>query len=95
MKAIIRVTDMLDGKSVTLEVAIANGDMATELNKAVRKQGNREYIIRELRLSFGEARLELLCDGKLVAEGKMVNNAFSGRGTIETRNCRKAANYQS
>ena len=91
MKAIIKATDLLYQKSVSLEVAIAPyGDMATELNKAVRKKGNREYIIRELHLSFGEARLELLCDDKLVAEGKMVNNVFSGRGTIETKNVKAA-----
>lgn len=87
MKAIIRATDKLDGKSVEIESSIyKDKDAATELANAVRRKPIRERIIRELRLSFGEAQLELICYGRVLATGTLTNNVFSGRGNIVTKN---------
>lgn len=87
MKATIKVTDKLEKKSIELSVNFyPTADAATQLNNAVRKKANRERIIKDLKLYFGEAALELTCEGKVYATGIMSFNAFSGRGNVETRN---------
>ena len=91
MKATIKATDCLTGKSMEIGAIVAAGyDYATQLNAIVRKKSNRVRIIKALNLTFGEARLEMVCDGERVAEGTMTNNVFAG-GNITTRNCTKAA----
>ena len=79
MKATIKATDLLECKSIEFVCNVQQGaDYA-------QKKG-RSQIIDGLKLYFGEARLELVCEGRVVAEGKMTYNAFSGRGNVETRN---------
>ena len=86
MKATIRVTDLLDGKSMTIECSIhKDAEPAKELVRAVK--ANRKRIVSELRLSFGEASIELISYDRVIATGKMVNNVFAGGGKIEAKEC--------
>lgn len=88
MKAIIRATDLLDGKSTTIECSIHKDQSpATELLLAVRKKANRERIIRELNLTFGEAKLELISYDRVIAKGSMTNNVFGGGGKLQASEC--------
>lgn len=92
VRAIIKATDCLTGKSMEIGASLTAGyDYATQLNAIVRKKSNRVRIIKALNLTFGEARLEMTCDGEKVAEGTMTNSVFAGGGSITTRNCTKAA----
>ena len=89
MKATLKVTDdLLFNKSIELECSIRKDvDASVELVRVAK--ANRVRIIKELRLSFGEASLELVSYGRTVATGKMTNNVFNGGGRIEAT--RKAA----
>lgn len=88
MKAIIRATDLLEGKQMTIECSIHKDQSpATELLLVVRKKANRERIIRELNLTFGEAKLELISYGRVIAHGTMTNNVFGGGGNLRATEC--------
>ena len=88
MKAIIRATDLLYGKSVDVECNIhKDKSAATELLNAMRRRAIRERIIRELRLTFGEAKLELISYGRVIATGEMTNNVFGGGGKLSATEC--------
>ena len=88
MKATIKATDKLFGKSIEVECTIRK-DAAPEgeLLYNARKKAIREQIIRELRLSFGEAKLELISYGRVIAVGTMTNNVFGGGGNITAKPC--------
>ena len=87
MKATIKATDLLECKSIEFVCNVQQGaDYAQVLNTIACQKKGRSQIIDGLKLYFGEARLELVCEGRVVAEGKMTYNAFSGRGNVETRN---------
>lgn len=87
MKAKIRATDLLDGKSMEIECSIRNQSAATELLNIVRRKAVREQIIRELRLTFGEAKLELISYDRVIATGSMTNNVFGGGGKLKATEC--------
>lgn len=91
MKATIKATDLLFGKSIEIETSIhKDKSAADELMNALRRRDVRQNIVRGLQLSFGEARLELICYGRVVAEGKMTNSVFGGGGQIKTWNFKAA-----
>ena len=88
MKAKIRATDLLDGKSMEIECSIRKDQSAaTELLNIVRRKAVREQIIRELRLTFGEAKLELISYDRVIAKGSMTNNVFGGGGKLKATEC--------
>ena len=88
MKAKIRVTDLLYGKSMEIECSIhKDKSAATELLNVVRKRDVRTRIIRELKLSFGEAKLELISYDRVIAKGTMTNNVFAGGGNLRATEC--------
>ena len=95
-KAIIRATDN-HGEKKSIEVGCSinlNGDVATQFNTICRQKKGRTAIIEGLKLYFGDAKLELIVDGKIIAEGTISFNAFSGHGDVQTkmlREPRKAA----
>lgn len=92
MKAIIKATDCLTGKSMEMGVHVIDRyDYAQQLYDIVRKKSNRQRIIKELKLYVGDARLELIRDCEILAEGTMTYNAFLSRGNITTKNCTKVA----
>ena len=79
--------DLLEGKSVEFGCNVQQGqNYAQVLNNMARLKKGREQIIKGLKLYFGEARLELVCEGKVLAYGTISYNAFSGHGDVETRN---------
>lgn len=86
MKAIIRATEELFNKQVEVECTIhKDGNAAQELVKNVRY--NLKRIVKDLQLSFGEAKLELISYGRVIAEGTLTNNVFSGGGNITAKEC--------
>lgn len=88
MKAKVRATDLLDGKSIELECSIRKDQSAAiELLKIVRRKANRERIIRGINLTFGEAKLELISYGRVIATGEMTNNVFGGDGKLRATEC--------
>ena len=87
MEATLKATDLLEGKSIEFGCNVQQGaDYAQVLNTIARQKKGREQIIKGLKLYFGEARLELIYECEVLAEGKMSYNAFSGRGDVETKN---------
>ena len=86
MKATIKATDLLDGKSIELECSIRKDvNAARELMRVAR--ANSRQIVRGISLTFGEAKLELISYGRVIATGKMTNNVFAGGGNIEAKEC--------
>lgn len=87
MKAIIRATDNHgDKKSIEIGCNVnIYGDVATQFNTICRQKKGRTAIIEGLKLYFGDAKLELILDGKVIAEGTFMFNAFSGRGDVQTK----------
>ena len=90
MKATIKVTDLLFNKSMEIECSIRK-DVSASVELVRVAKANSKRIVKELRLSFGEASLELISYGRTVATGKMTNNVFAGGGHIEAKECVKAA----
>ena len=89
MEAIIRATDN-HGEKKSIEVPCSintYGDVATQMNTFCRQKKGRTAIIEGLKLYFGDAKLELIVDGKVIAEGTISYNAFSGRGDVQTKLC--------
>lgn len=78
MKAIIKATDLLFNKSVEIECSIRK-DVSASVELVRVTKANSQRIVHELRLSFGEASLELISYGRTIATGKMTNNVFAGR----------------
>ena len=88
MKAKIRAIDELFHKTVEVECSIyKDGNPAQELLKSARSKAIRERIVKELQLSFGEARLELISYGRVIAEGTISRNVFSGGGNVTAKEC--------
>ena len=88
MKMTIRATDKLNNNKVEFGCNIPSGkDFNAEFMAICRQRKGREYIIKELRLYIGEAKLELISEGRVIATGTMSYNVFSGRGNIETEKC--------
>ena len=88
MKAKIRAIDELFHKTVEVECSIhKDGNPAQELLKNARCKATRERIVKELQLSFGEAKLELISYGRVIAEGTLKRNVFSGGGDITAKEC--------
>ena len=88
MKAKIIATDLLTKKSIEMECSIhKDKSPATELLNIVRRKANRERILRELQLSFGEAELLLVSYDRVIAKGKMTNNVFAGGGNLSATEC--------
>lgn len=88
MRAKVRATDELFKKSVEIECSIRKDQSAaTELLNVVRRRNVRERIIRELRLTFGEAKLELISYDRVIAKGVMTNNVFGGGGQMRATEC--------
>lgn len=90
-KAIIRATDnMKGGKTIDVPCSINTyGDVATQFNTICRQKKGRTAIIEGLKLYVGDAKLELIVDGKVIAEGTISYNAFSGHGDVETKMLRE------
>lgn len=93
MKAKIKAIDLFFHKSVEVECSIRKDvDAAVELRRVASSRAILQQIIKGLQLSFGEASLELVCYDRVIAEGTIRNNVFSGRGEVTARPCcRKAA----
>lgn len=88
MKAKIRAIDDLFHKQVEVECSIhKDGNPAQELLRSARSKSIRERIVKELQLSFGEARLELISYGRVIAEGTISRNVFSGSGNVTAKEC--------
>lgn len=88
MKAIIRATEELFHKQVEVECTIhKDGNAAKELMKNVRYKPTLQRIVKELQLTFGEAKLELISYGRVIAEGTLTNNVFGGGGNITAKEC--------
>ncbi len=88
MKAKIRAIDDLFHKQVEVECSIhKDGNPAQELLRSARSKSIRERIVKELQLSFGEARLELISYGRVIAEGTISRNVFSGGGNVTAKEC--------
>ncbi len=87
MKVIIKATDTIgEKKSVEFGANVnLERDVATQFTNIVRKKPNRTRIIQGLELYFGEAKLEMIADGKVIATGTITYNAFSGRGDVQTK----------
>ena len=86
MKGIVKV---IDGKNA-FEFNVRFNEYSrpeSVLNNECRKKANREKIISELKLYFGEAKIRLIVDGKIVADGVFEFNVFSGKGNITTKPC--------
>ena len=92
MKAKIKAIDLLFHKQVEVECSIRKDvDAAVELKRVAMQRDIRTRIIRDLQLSIGEASLELISYDRVIAEGTMRNNAFTGRGEITAKTCSKKA----
>lgn len=93
MKAKVRAIDLLFHKQVEVECSIRKDvDAAVELKRVAMQRDIRTRIIRGLQLSIGEASLELISYDRVIAEGTMRNNAFTGRCEITAKPCcRKVA----
>lgn len=88
MKAKIRAIDEMFHKQVEVECSIhKDGNPAQELLRSARSKSIRERIVKELQLSFGEARLELISYGRVIAEGTISRNVFSGGGNVTAKEC--------
>ncbi len=88
MKATVRVTDLLYNKSMTIECSIRKDKSpAEELLSVVRRKPMRERIIRGLHLYFGDAKLELISYGRVIATGEMTNDVFGGGGKLRAAEC--------
>lgn len=75
-------------KQVEVECSIhKDGNPAQELLRSARSKSIRERIVKELQLSFGEARLELISYGRVIAEGTISRNVFSGGGNVTAKEC--------
>lgn len=93
MKAIIKATDLMFNRSVDVVCSIRKDvDAAEELRRVTITRNIRQQIVRGLKLSFGEASLELISYGRVIAEGTIRHDVFSGRGVVTAKCCsRKAA----
>ena len=93
MKAKIKAIDLLFHKQVEVECSIRKDvDAAVELKRVAMQRDIRTKIIKGLQLSIGEASLELISYDRVIAEGTISNNVFSGRCEITAKPCsRKAA----
>jgi hypothetical protein len=93
MKAKIKAIDLMFNKQVEVECSIRKDvDAAVELKRVTMQRDIRTRIVRGLQLSIGEASLELISYDRVIAEGTMRNNAFTGRAEITAKPCcRKAA----
>lgn len=78
MKAIIKATDLLFNKSVELECSIRK-DVSASVELQRVGLANSKRIVHDLRLLFGEAKLELISYGRVIATGKMIHSVFTGR----------------
>ena len=78
MKATLKATDLLFNKSMELECSIRK-DVSASVELVRVAKANSKRIVKELRLSFGEATLELISYGRTVATGRLTNNVFAGR----------------
>lgn len=78
MKATLKATDLLFNKSVEIECSIRKDVSAAEELRRVAN-ANCRRIVRDLRLTFGEATLELISYGRTVATGRLTNNMFACR----------------
>ena len=88
MKATLRVTDDFFKKSMEIECSIRkDAEPERELLTLAHRKSNRDRIIKELRLSFGEARMELISYGRVIATGTISNNVFGGGGNITAKRC--------
>ena len=88
MKATIRAIDEMFHKQVEVECSIhKDGNPAQELLRNARCRATRERIIKGLQLSFGEAKLELISYGRVIATGTITNNVFGGGGDITAKEC--------
>ena len=90
-KAIIRATDN-HGEKKSIEIGCSVNlydDVATQFNIICRQKKGRTAIIEGLKLYFGDAKLELIVDGKVIAEGTISYNAFSGHGDVQTKMLRE------
>lgn len=88
MRATVKATDNLTKKSIEFNVNInLSGDVAREFNDICRQKKGREQIIKGLKLYMGDARLELIVSGNVIAEGTISYDAFSGHGDVQTKLC--------
>ena len=88
MKMTIRATDKLNNNKVEFGCNIPSGkDFNVAFNAICSQRKGREHIIKELKLYIGEAKLELISEGRVIATGTMSYNMFSGRGNVETEKC--------
>lgn len=79
-------------KQVEVECSIhKDGNPAQELLRNARCKATRDRIIKGLQLSFGEAKLELISYGRVIATGTITNNVFGGGGDITAKECIPAA----
>ena len=90
MKAIIKATDLLFNKSMEIECSIRK-DVSASVELVRVANANSRRIVHDLRLTFGEASLELISYGRTIATGKLTHNVFAGGGHIEAKECVKAA----
>lgn len=86
MKAKVRATDLLDGKSMELECSIRK-DQSASVGLVRVAKANSKRIIRGINLTFGEAKLELISYGRVIATGEMTNNVFGGDGKLRATEC--------
>ena len=92
MKAKIKAIDLMFNKQVEVECSIRKDvDTAVELKRVAMQHDIRTMIVRGLQLSIGEAKLELISYGRVIAEGTISNNVFSGRGEITAKPCCRKA----
>lgn len=93
MRAKIKAIDLMFNKQVEVECSIRKDvDAAVELKRVTMQRDIRTRIVRGLQLSIGEASLELISYDRVIAEGTMRSNAFTGRVEITAKPCcRKAA----
>lgn len=94
MKATITITDRLGKKSIELTANVAAlSDAAQVMNQTVRRKANRERILKELKLYFGQADLTMTRHdtGEVIAQGTIETNVFAGGGRVECRNVEQKA----
>ena len=87
---ILKVTDKLHKRSVEISCNLRIDSIGFEkkFNDFVRSKKIRTQIIDELKLYFGDAKIELInSNNEVVAIGTFEFNAFSGHGNVETRRC--------
>ncbi len=92
MRAKIKAIDLMFNKQVEVECSIRKDvDTAVELKRVAMQRDIRTRIVRGLQLSIGEASLELISYDRVIAEGTMSNNAFTGRSEITAKPCCRKA----